>query len=166
MKSRGFVLLIVLMMAFSGIVAAEDENVKKQTVTVDFSTRNGVPLIKKYGLFNSGLVTLKQYEQYAHYMDALRADSLRIDLFMGSRTEPMGQMVMGTADELTYDFTALDKIVDLLDEKNSKLYASWCYIPVPLQRNSNWRNGPVNLDAWQVMFSHLIAHYKEKGMGF
>ena len=132
-----------------------------QCITVNFSTRSDVPLIKKFGLFNSGLVTLKQYEMYSDYMDDLRVDSLRIDLFMGSRSEPM---VMGSEDELIYDFSALDTILETLSQKNSKLYASWCYIPVPLQVNQNWRSGPTNLDAWQEMFRSITAYYKKKGI--
>ena len=161
---RFFSCILAAIIVWGSVAIAEGSDMRMNTILVDFSVRSGVPLIKKFGLFNSGLVSLRQYQQYASYMDKLRTDSLRIDLFMGSRSEPMGQMIMGSADQLKYDFAPLDTILDILDEKGSKLYASWCYIPVPLQKNNNWRSGPTDINAWQEMFKQISAYYKEKGI--
>lgn len=50
------------------------------TVAIDFSQRDGIPLLKKFALFNSGMVALEQYKRDAYLLDELRTDSLRIDI--------------------------------------------------------------------------------------
>ncbi len=109
---RFFSCILAAIIVWGSVAIAEGSDMRMNTILVDFSVRSGVPLIKKFGLFNSGLVSLRQYQQYASYMDKLRTDSLRIDLFMGSRSEPMGQMIMGSVDQLKYDFAPLDTILD------------------------------------------------------
>jgi len=156
--------LIMLLMMVTSACAESGGAMNMHELTVDFSTRAGVPLIKKFGLFNSGLVTLNQYENYMHLMDDLRVDSLRIDLFAGSQEQPMGKMVTGTAEDLHYDFSALDTILGALSEHGSRLYASWCYIPLPLQENGNWRAGPTDIKAWQEIYRQYAAYYAGKGI--
>ncbi len=158
------ILWMALLLTFASACAESGGDMVSHELTVDFSVRAGVPLMKKYGLFNSGLVTLKQYDSYMHLMDDLRVDSLRIDLFAGSRGQPMGEMVTGTAENLQYDFSALDTILASLSEHGSRLYASWCYIPLPLQKNGNWRSGPTDMKAWQEIYRQYAAYYAEKGV--
>lgn len=155
---------LALLMLFSFGYAENSADSAIDQLQVDFSQRAGVPLIKKFGLFNSGLVSLAQYDRDLHLMDELRVDSLRIDLFAGEPNQPMGKMVTGTADDLQYDFSALDRIIARLQEHGSRLYASWCYIPLPLQVNGNWRSGPTDLKAWQEIYRQYAAHYVEKGI--
>ncbi|MBD5460387.1 MAG: hypothetical protein HDR26_05520 [Lachnospiraceae bacterium] len=133
-------------------------------ILVDFSKRDGVPLIKKFGLFNSGIVPLSQYERDAHFYDEIRADSLRIDLYMGDDRFMLGDMVDGTVDNMIYDFTTLDTLIDLLREHGVDLYASWCYIPKPLQINNDYRTGPSDLTVYKEMFRTFARHYKELGI--
>lgn len=133
-------------------------------ITIDFSKREGVPLIKKFALFNSGLVSLEQYERDAYLLDELRTDSLRIDIFMGNEGQPFAHVVDGTAAEMTYHFEELDSLVRLLEEHGVRPYWSWCYIPFPLQQDGDWRKGPSDLEQWESMFRELAAHYKEKGL--
>ena len=153
--------------------AASSENFEKGSVprmtepvqiTIDFSKRGGVPLLKKFGLFNSGMVSLEQYERDAYLLDDLRTDSLRIDLFMGNEGQPFARVVDGTKEEMTYHFEELDGLVRLLEEHGVRPYWSWSYIPIPLQQDGDWRKGPVNLEQWQNMFRELAAHYRENGM--
>lgn len=141
-------------------VAAEQST----AITIDFSKREGVPLIKKFALFNSGMVALDQYERDAHLLDGLRTDSLRIDIFMGNEGQPFAHVVDGTATDMTYHFEELDSLVRLLEEHGVRPYWSWCYIPFPLQEDGDWRKGPGSLEQWQSMFRELAAHYKEQGL--
>lgn len=133
-------------------------------ITIDFSRREGVPLIKKFALFNSGLVALEQYGRDAYLLDELRTDSLRIDIFMGSEGQPFAHIVDGTEKEMTYHFEELDSLVRLLEEYGVRPYWSWCYIPFPLQQDGDWRKGPSDLEQWQSMFREFAAHYKEQGL--
>lgn len=140
------------------------EEMKTTDVTIDFSKREGVPLLKKFGLFNSGIVGLDQYTRDGHLMDGLRTDSLRVDIYMGEDGRPFARVVDGTEAALTYHFEDLDALVKLLDEHGVRPYWSWSYIPIPLQVDGNWRKGPSNLDQWQNMFRELAAHYKNSGL--
>lgn len=148
--------------------AVEGERMEGQgevtELTVDFSKRDGVPLLKKFALFNSGMVDLGQYERDAHLLDELRTDSLRIDLFMGNDGQPFARLVDGTEKELTYHFEELDALVELLDAHGVRPYWSWSYIPIPLQQDGDWRKGPSSLEQWQAMFREFASHYKETGM--
>ncbi len=149
-----------IMILFGGIAMADST----ARLNVDFSKREGVPLLKKFALFNSGIVDLPNYVRDASLFDGLRVDSLRIDLFMGEEGRPFARVVDGTADALTYDFDKLDKLVKLLEEHNVRPYWAWSYIPYPLQQDGDWRKGPTDLEAWQEMFRTFAEHYKESGL--
>ncbi len=153
-------LLLLLMILVGGTAMAEN----RTEITVDFSQREGVPLLKKYALFNSGIVDLPHYIRDAELFDGLRVDSLRIDLFMGEQGRPFARVVDGTADALVYDFDKLDQLVALLAEHDVRPYWAWSYIPYPLQQDGDWRKGPSDLAAWQEMFRVFAAHYRESGL--
>lgn len=153
-------LLASMMILFGGIAMAES----KAQVSVDFSRREGVPLLKKFALFNSGIVDLPNYVRDAALFDGLRVDSLRIDLFMGEEGRPFARVVDGTAQALVYDFDKLDQLVKLLEEHGVRPYWAWSYIPYPLQQDGDWRKGPTDLAAWQEMFRVFAEHYRESGL--
>ena len=67
----------------SSSVSSKPENI--HTITVDFSKRAGAPLVKKFGFFNSGLVSLERTEQDIPAIDSLSAESLRVELGMPFR---------------------------------------------------------------------------------
>lgn len=134
------------------------------TILVDFSRREGVPLLKKFGLFNSGIVALSHYERDAYLMDPLRTDSLRVDIYMGSDGLPFAHLVDGTETDMIYNFEDLDALVRLLEEHDIRPYWSWSYIPFPLQQDKNWRKGPSSLEQWQTMFKEFATHYKKEGL--
>ena len=156
------VFIFILLLLLIGGTEAMSEN--QMNLTVDFSKREGVPLLKKYALFNSGIVGLPQYRRDAHLLDPLRVDSLRIDLFMGEEGRPFARLVNGTENAMTYDFNTLDELVQLLDHHGVHPYWSWSYIPFPLQVDGNWRKGPSSLEQWQEMFRVFAEHYRQSGL--
>lgn len=160
MKKHILCLLLTAMILIGGVAMSES----KTQLSVDFSQREGVPLLKKFALFNSGIVDLPNYIRDAALFDGLRVDSLRIDLFMGEEGRPFARLVDGSADALTYDFDKLDELVKLLSERNVRPYWAWSYIPYPLQQDGDWRKGPTDLAAWQEMFRVFAEHYKENGL--
>ena len=163
MKKTHFLMFLAAALVLTGTggtVMAEE----KTTVSIDFSKREGVPLLKKFALFNSGIVGLDHYKRDAELLDDLRTDSLRIDLYMGSEGKPFAHVVDENGEELTYHFEELDELVQLLDKHGVRPYWSWSYIPFPLQEDGDWRKGPDNLEEWQDMFREFAAHYKEAGL--
>lgn len=156
--------LLLVLAGLSSLYFTVEGTAENKMIQADFKQRAGVPLIKKFGLFNSGLVPLNHYERDAGLFDGLRADSLRIDLYFGNRSAPMGSYVTGSADNITLDLGKLDGLIRLLAAHGVKPYWSWSYIPIPLQKDHDWRSGPVDLDAWRSMFRSFAEHYKELGL--
>ena len=130
-------------------------------IQVDYSRRDGVPLFKKYALFNSGMNPLGQYERDIALLDDMKADSLRIDVFIGQASFEFGNTVAGEPGALQYDFTKLDTLAKLLNEHHVLPYYSWCYIPKPLQIDGDWRKGPSDLEAWEEIYEEYARHYRQ-----
>ena len=142
----------------------EDDETMTQKVIVDYSIKSGVPLFKKFALYNSGIVPLKNYERDIRSIKDIDIESLRVDLFIGNERMPFGNIVTGTIDELKCDFTKLDELANMLDFNGVRPYWSWCYIPKPMQISNDWRNGPNDLNVWREMFEQFSKHYKELGI--
>ena len=136
----------------------------KANIKVDFSQREGIPLFKKFALFNSGIAPIENYKRDMYTLDGVYVESLRVDLFFGNKEHPMGLTVTGTKDDVRYDFSVLDEWMDILSAHGIVPYMSWCYIPMPLQVEGDWRKGPSNLKIWQEIYREYAKHCKEKGI--
>ena len=171
--------IILLMMLFSGCVQNAPEKATPTptqsqmqtpqpqdvyTVCVDFSKREGIPLFKKFALFNSGIAPIENYNRDIYTLDDIDVESLRVDLFFGNREYTFGETLTGSADDIQYDFSTLDEWIGLLDDNGIRPYMSWCYIPIPLQENNDWRSGPTDLDKWQETHRVYAQHCKELGI--
>lgn len=133
-------------------------------VQVDFAKYTDTPLFKKFSMYNSGVVTLNRYKRDLGLIDSLRADNLRIDMFMGNHGTPFGNTVTGTLGHMVYDFHAIDEWAKLLNQYNVLPYISYCYIPVPLQRGGDWKSGPVSFEAWGQVLKTLAQHFRTNGI--
>ncbi len=131
---------------------------------IDASAFGGAPLTKKFAMFNSGLVPMARYRRDMHHMDPVAPRSLRIDLFMGQPELAFGRVVQGSAENPVYDFGALDELAVMLNEHGVAPYWSWCYMPLPVQENGNFRSGPTSLKAYARILEELSAHYRESGI--
>ena len=118
-------------------------------VTANFSVRLDPPLLKKMSMFNSGLAPIPNYERDVDKLDEIYADSLRVDLGIGSRRFFPVDTVQGTPDNLQFDFSKLDRWTELLSRHNVLAYPSWCYIPKPLQKDNDRRTLNTDLTNWQ-----------------
>jgi hypothetical protein len=136
----------------------------KTNIKVDFSKRKGIPLFKKFALFNSGIAPIKNYKRDMYTLDGVYVESLRADLFFGNKEHPLGLTVTGTQDDVKYDFSVLDEWMDILSGHGIVPYMSWCYIPIPLQVEGDWRKGPSSLKVWQEIYCEYAKHCKEKGI--
>ena len=95
----------------------------KTNIKVDFSKREGIPLFKKFALFNSGIAPIKNYKRDMYTLDGVYVESLRADLFFGNKEHPMGLTVTGTQDDVKYDFSVLDEWMDILvGPRDSAIY--------------------------------------------
>ncbi len=127
------------------------------SLTVDFSVRSGVPLIKKFSVYNSGCTSLSHYERDIALLQELDVASLRVDLGMGGSSVMLGhKTVTGSADHLIYDFDDIERVAKLLNEKNVLPYYSWCYLPEPINDNGDNRKLNKNVAHWQEIWSDIL----------
>ncbi len=143
----------------------KEDNVKKNVLVInDFSKRVEPPLHKKFSMFNSGLVPIKNYERDLDKIIALYSDSLRIDLGIGANNFPLKDVVSGTIDNIKYDFVKIDYLAVMLNERRVLPYFSWSYIPTPLQIHGDHRKGPADLDKYREVLSVVAKHYRDEGI--
>jgi len=138
------------------------------TVTADFAAPVDYPLSKeKFAVYNSGLVTLDRYRRDAERFAEVGPESLRIDIAWGwpPGEDPYAvQPVTGTADQPVYHFDELDELAVLLNSQGVLPYWSYCYMPVPLQREGDWRSAPASMEAWERVLRAFARHYRDAGI--
>ena len=147
------------------------------TVTADMRTALNLSLLKKITMYNAGTVDpISNYDRDIDLIEALNAESLRIDLSIGKgdggRNYTGGtNLVTGNGADIStykYDFTQLDRIVKLLDGKDVLPYLDWCYVPTPLQADGNWKKVNTGLpnwkEAWSEVYYQYAKHYVDLGI--
>lgn len=138
----------------------------KQTANVDFGITIDPPLVKKFDFMNSGIVPMDRYRRDISLINNLKAQSLRIDLFWGSEQINgwKNEMVVGTAENLQYDFTEIDELSRMLKERGMAGYWSYCYNPIPLQNGAGYATKPKNLEKWSEILAAFADHFRKAGI--
>lgn len=133
-------------------------------IRINAGTRSGIPLFKKFGMFNSGIVNVDRYERDAPLFRRCRTSSLRMDLFIGERSMDLGNIADNTIDDIVYHWEKSDRLVALLTANGVSPYYSWCYVPLPLQpEGGNYRSVPVSWEKYQEVMGEFARHYREMG---
>ncbi len=136
----------------------------KSTVTAHFAEPLDPPLVRKFGVMNSGLVAFERHQRDLHLLSALAPDSLRIDLCWGEpRTGWSQEPVQGTADHPVYHLTEMDELAQRLNDLNVLPYWSYCYTPPPLQ-HPDWQSVPSDLNAWGKVLHDMARHFRTAGL--
>lgn len=136
-----------------------------QYLTVDFSQRSGAPLVKKFGMFDSGLVSLSRTERHISTIEDLCAESLRIELGMGRSDMIFDDLITGNSDSATYNWDNIDHFAEILNSRGVHPYFAYGYCPYPLQGDKrDSRSQPDDLTAWSSMLSTITAHFRENGI--
>lgn len=137
-------------------------------IKVDFSRRSDPPLLKKIAMYNSGIPGLANYERDIDRLLALNAESLRIDLSIGKRHCLGEHVVKGSIDHLEYDFSILDRLAEMLNERGVLPYYSWCYIPESLQRDGHPSKLNDEVTGWEEIYKEIhrefARHYRESNI--
>lgn len=144
--------------------AGENETLRNVAVITDFSKRKDPPLVKKFSMFNSGLVPIKNYERDIDAITDIYSDSLRIDVGLGSKNFALERTVDGSIDDIKYDFKDIDYLAEMLNARKVLPYISWTYIPIPVQTSYDSRKLPVSLEKYKEILSTLARHFKESGI--
>ena len=131
----------------------------------DFSQREGTPLVKKFGLFESGLVPYQRTVRDFSKADTLNSESFRLELGMGNPASIVDDAVTGGTDSLDYHFEEMDALARLILSKNMLPYWAYTYTPYPLQPvGGDYRSQPEDLELWKEVLSTMAAHFKENGI--
>jgi len=134
------------------------------TIAADFGRPVDYPLVKtKFGVFNSGIVPLAQYERDVAVFSEVRPESLRIDLGWGAPWAGwVRQPIHGTIDKLSYDWSEVDALARFLNRHGILPYWSYCYQFVPLQSPpGEWRSAPADAQAWGQILGDAARHFRE-----
>lgn len=154
--------VVAIALALPSIEAAAAE-----PVTINFSDRAHVPLVKKFGYMNSGVVSQNRNLRDLDLLGYLNADSLRIDISNGKSNGWSADPVGGAqgSGNLTYSWNQLDQLGNLLKDAGTLPYWSFSYIPDPLQQsNGAWRLPPNDYNKWRDASREFAAHFKSIGM--
>lgn len=135
----------------------------KENVNIDFSRRTGIPLFKKFAMFDSGLVPLERTCRDAALFQRCHISSLRMDLFIGERSMELGDMAEETEDGIRYHWDKSDKLIKVLKDNGVSPYYSWCYVPLPVQpEGGSFRSVPVDWEKYREIMKAFAAHYREQ----
>lgn len=136
----------------------------KGNVWVDLAGEGGVPLFKKFAMFDSGFVPAERTCRDAALFRRCRISSLRMDLFIGEPAAEFGSMVEETPEGLHYNWEKADRLVKVLEENGVSPYFSWCYVPLPVQpEGGNFRSVPADWEKYREIMKDFAAHFKQMG---
>ena len=93
----------------------------KGNVWVDLAGEGGVPLFKKFAMFDYGFVPAERTCRDAALFRRCRISSLRMDLFIGEPAAEFGSMVEETPEGLHYNWEKADRLVKVLKKMEYRL---------------------------------------------
>jgi hypothetical protein len=150
----------------STALAAQPAHAADATVTADFAVSADYPLVKsKFGLFNSGYVSLARWERDAAKMAALRPARVRWETMWGNEQHDWTPMVTGSPDDPQYHFEQIDRLADLINDAGAQPVPALTYTPGILKPpGGNWNDPPTDPSVWATkIVPALAAHWKETG---
>ena len=134
----------------------------REKVSINLSSKAGIPLFKKFAMFDSGLVPLERTCKDAALFQRCRISSLRMDLFIGERSMELGDMAEKTEGGIRYHWDKSDKLVKVLKDNRVTPYYSWCYVPLPVQpEGGSFRSIPTDWEKYREIMKNFAAHYRE-----
>jgi hypothetical protein len=133
-----------------------------QPVIIDFAKPQDPPLVKKFGLMNSGLVTMDHYRQDIGGLQLLKPESLRIDLSIGKGDAGWKeQIIAGSPENIIYHWREIDWLSLELNRLHVLPYWSFCYTPLPFQGKEGWRSAPNDLTKWSETAEAFSSHFRQ-----
>ena len=170
-------LMFVLLLAFgvSAELSVEPAgDALLPTVRVDFADKTGIPLFKRQNLFApshsfSGNMAA-EFVRDAPLLRKLRAENLRVDLFMGNGGIGAG-LGTGTASDMAVSFMTTDTIFRQLYKNGALPYVVYFATPNALfdrsaAASNYWKYPPSDYESWRELCRLIASHYRELGWPF
>ncbi|NUP64971.1 MAG: hypothetical protein HOW71_22710 [Nonomuraea sp.] len=147
-------------------ITAQPAYAADATVTANFAATAGYPLVKsKFGVFNSGYVSLARWQRDAAKLAALRPARVRWETMWGNEQHDWAPMITGSAASPQYNFGQIDQLVDLINNAGAQPVPSLTYTPGILKPSGgSWNNPPSNPSVWADQIVPAFAtHWKQTG---
>ena len=157
-KKATFIVVLCVTFALSTITSSAQVN-----VSVDHGKWASVPLVKKFGVNIPFDISLQDLENNAEAIKDLQLRIVRVHNGWG--TEAAGKLVetspITLADgKINYDFTALDKIIDLITQNGAKPTIVNGYGPKVL--SDNFKTIPQDKFAlWEELNGTVASHFNQ-----
>lgn len=163
-------LLPILIVAIAGIVGATQLDVVREflagasgeeaNLTVDATVSYG-PVTRPWNnLAQGGEFSDWNLQPIQGKVAALNPQYIRVDHIYS-----FYDVVQLNGDQLTYNFTKLDTVIDGILATGAKPYISLSYMPVPISEDGTITGKPKKWEYWQDVVRATIHHYSvEKGI--
>ena len=133
-------------------------------VSVDFSTWEEHPLVKKFGVYQTPWVRSNELNRDLPKLAELEARSMRYEMCWGNDYAYGEPSISGTKSNWRYNFTRYDNMFQKMRQHTQVLITSHGYCPSIINGGDN-RNVPNDWDVWTKVNSDWAAHWKEKNFG-
>lgn len=171
--ARTIIPSIVCLLAIPSLVSGQLPRLILNEVYVDFSVGVDNPLVKtKFNVYDPVGPTMEQFDKNVKIINELNIETYRIELAWGRRRSGFGinRMIVGTPENLIYNFESLDHMVTELKKQNVLLHGAYCYCPFPLQDPNVGRyrdsRAPNNIEKWKQIVATVAKHYLDMGIPF
>lgn len=164
-QSAKWVLVAGLFIMFGGVIAfrltyAQQSLPTTPTITVDLTQLLGEFPTHQRGFSQGGEGQMPQigyFEQIIEPLQAIHPRLIRIDHVY----DYYGVLSYDNAGKPVYDWTQLDRIIDIVFETGAKPLMSLSYTP-PVLADKSVYAPPTDLDAWEELVYQTVYHYNIK----
>ena len=153
-KCQGRALLVAALLCLAPAAHA-------QTFTADFSRWSGPPLVKKFGVYQTPLISRERLMASLPLLDEIGARDLRYEIAWGKPDALASDQISGTAADPQLDFSFLDEFLGRLRVLDVHPLLALTYCPNPLKSRtewSAWRDMPSSLPAWSQIVQRYATH--------
>ncbi len=155
-------LVVALSLAMNASAA---EPASPAAFTVDAARPSGPPLLKtKFGVYQTPLVTLKRLLDSLPLLDEIAVQNLRYEIGWGKPDVLAHDMIGGTPERLTWDWSALDAFTDGLRAQDVRPLFAVTYCPNPLKSRTDWeawKDPPRDMAAWRALNRDFARHLRD-----
>ncbi len=156
-----FIRIIVLVYAFLAFIISSSA---QTLVSADYGTWTEFPLVKKIGIYQTPLTCSEWVERDFPKLSQIPSRVMRYEMGWGRNKQYGTDAIDGTLEQPTYDFSAVDFMLDIAKNNTQSFILSHCYIPKMLQQSSNGLlDPPVDYNIWKDINKVATEHWKQKG---
>ncbi|MCR5851687.1 MAG: hypothetical protein K6G92_13440 [Bacteroidaceae bacterium] len=147
-----------------GVEGDEPLDLVLAEVSVDFSTWEEHPLVKKFGAYQTPWVRSTELNRDLPKLAQLEARSMRYEMCWGNNNAYGEPSISGTKDNWTYNFTNYDNLFRRMRQNSQALIVSHGYCPSIINNGDN-RNVPSDWNVWTKINRDWAEHWKKLNLG-